>query len=87
MFNTLGEHNSPHDRGGLKLLQCAGFRTVGKTIAAAGAFSLDDLIHMVNVLHFRMDGELRTNFAAETASDTEILDDTHFHASELLRSA
>ena len=70
MFNGLGEHNSPHDRGGLKLLQCAGFRTVGKTIAAAGAFSLDDLIHMVNVLHFRMYGVLWANFAAQPAGDT-----------------
>ena len=71
----------------LVLRECASFRTIGKTIAAPGTFMLDDFEHMVNVLHFRMDGALRTNFAAETASDTDILDDTHFHASELLRSA
>ena len=76
MFNTLGEHNSPHDGGGLKLLQCAGFRTVGKTIAAAGAFSLDDLIHMVNVLHFRMYRVLWANFAAQSAGDTQAFDDS-----------
>ena len=41
------------------LLQSAGFRTIAEAIAAAGAFGLDDLIHMVNVLHFRMDCALR----------------------------
>ena len=53
-------------------------RTVGQAIAAAGAFVRDDFVHVVDVLHFRMDGALGADFTAEAARDAETFDDFHF---------
>src|SRR5262245_4927882 len=61
------------------LFQCAGNRTIGETVAATGAFSLENFIHMVDVLHLRMNGELGTGFAAETAGDAKALFDSNLH--------
>jgi hypothetical protein len=59
-------------------LQRTGNRTVRQAIAAAGAFVWDDFVHVVDVLHFRMDGALGADFTAETARDAETFDDSHF---------
>jgi len=48
---------------------------------------LDDFVHVVNVLHLRMDGALRTDFAAQAACDAEVFDNSDFHAADLLRPA
>src|SRR5215510_1641222 len=61
------------------LFQCAGNRTIGETVAAAGAFSLEHFIHMMDVLHLRMNGELGTGLAAETARDAKVLLDPNLH--------
>ena len=61
------------------LFQGAGNRTVGETVVAAGAFSLDHFIHMMDVLHLRMDGELGTGFAADAAGDAKALLDPNLH--------
>ena len=47
---------------------------------------LQHFIHVMNVLHLRMDGALRADFTAETAGDAEAFDDFDFHAG-LLRPA
>jgi hypothetical protein len=87
--NTLGDfycanrsqvkNGSACKRGGLVFFERASFRTVREAIAAAGAFMLDDLVPMVNVLQLRMDGALRADFAAEAAGDAERFDNTNFH--------
>src|SRR5215813_211093 len=61
------------------LFQCAGNRTIGETVAAAGAFSLDHFIHMMDVLHLRMNSEFGTRFAAKTAGDAKVLLDPNLH--------
>ena len=61
------------------LFQCAGNRTIGQTVAAAGTFSLDHFIHMMDVLHLRMNSELGTGFAAKTAGDAKVLLDPNLH--------
>ena len=55
-------------------------RAIGKTIAAACAFALDYFVHVMDVLHFRMDCALRADFAAKAAGDAESFDDLDFHA-------
>jgi hypothetical protein len=62
------------------LLQSAGFGAVGEAVAAAGAFALDHFVHMVNVLHFGMDGVFRANLAAQAAGDAKTFDDADVHA-------
>ena len=57
---------------------------VGEAVAAAGAFSLENFVHVMNVLHFWMDGAFGTNLTAKAAGDAETLDDADFH--RLLRS-
>ena len=59
--------------------QCAGNRTIGQTVAAAGTFSLEHFIHMMDILHLRMNGELGTDFAAQTARDAKVLLDPNLH--------
>jgi hypothetical protein len=54
-------------------------RTVGKTIAAAGAFLFDNFKPMMDVLHLRMHRSFGTNFAAEAARDAESLVNSCFH--------
>src|SRR5262245_13862411 len=66
------------------LFQCAGNRTIGETVAAASAFSLDHFIHMMDILHLRMDGELGTGFAADTAGDAKALLDPNLHCNPTL---
>ena len=61
------------------LFQCAGNRTIGQTVAAAGTFSLEHFIHMMDVLHLRMNSELGTGFAAQAASDAKTLLDPNLH--------
>jgi len=41
---------------------------------------LKNLVHVMNVLHFRMNCAFRTDFAAEAASDAEGLLNSYFHA-------
>jgi len=61
------------------LFQCAGNRTIGQTVAAAGTFSFEHFIHMMDVLHLRMNSELGTGFAAKTAGDAKTLLDPNLH--------
>ena len=61
------------------LFQCAGNRTIAQTVAAAGTFSLEHFIHMMDVLHLRMNSELGTGFAAKTAGDAKVLLDPNLH--------
>lgn len=53
---------------------------IGKTVAAACAFAFDYFVHVMDVLHFRMDCALRADFAAQAAGDAESFDDFDFHA-------
>ena len=46
------------------LLQRSWFRAVRQTVGATGAFAFDHFVHVVDVLHFRMDGAFGTDFAA-----------------------
>jgi hypothetical protein len=59
-------------------------RAVGEAIATAGAFSFENFVHVMNVLHFWMDRAFGTNLTAKAAGDAETLDDSDFH--RLLRS-
>ena len=61
------------------LFERAGLRTIGETVAAAGAFSFDHFVHVMDVLHLRMDRAFRTDFAAEAAGDAKTFDDSDFH--------
>src|SRR5262245_3165413 len=61
------------------LFQCAGNRTIGETVAAAGAFSRDHFIHMMDVLHLRMNSKLGAGFAAKTARDAKVFFDPNLH--------
>jgi len=74
------EYGSARDMGWLVLLESAGGGAVEKAIAATSAFMLKHFVHMMNVLHFRMDGAVRANFAAQAASNAEFFDDSDFHA-------
>jgi hypothetical protein len=56
-------------------------RAVRQAVAATGAFAFDDFVHVVDVLHFRMDGAFWADFAAQAAGDAESFDDSDFHAS------
>jgi hypothetical protein len=61
------------------LFERAGLRTIGDTVAAAGAFSFDHFVHVVDILHLWMDRTFRTDLAAEAAGDTKAFDDSDFH--------
>ena len=74
------QERSASNAGRLILLERAGFRAVGKAVAAAGAFTFDNFVHVVDILHLRMDGVLRADFAEQAAGDTEAFDDPDFHA-------
>jgi hypothetical protein len=67
------------------LLESAKLRAVGQTVAATGAFALNDLVHVVDVLHFRMNRALGTNFTARAAGDAKGFDDFDFHDRALFR--
>jgi hypothetical protein len=57
---------------------------IGEAVAAAGAFSFENFVHVMDVLHFWMDGAFGTNLTAKAAGDAETFDDADFH--NLLRS-
>lgn len=57
---------------------------IGEAVAAASAFSFEDFVHMMDVLHFWMDGAFGTNLTAKAARNAETFDDADFH--NLLRS-
>ena len=57
---------------------------VGEAVAAASAFSFEDFVHVMDVLHFWMDGAFGTNLTAKAAGNAETFDDADFH--NLLRS-
>jgi hypothetical protein len=66
------------------LQQCPRRWAIGEAVAAASAFSFEDFVHVMDVLHFWMDGAFGTNLTAKAAGDAETLDDSDFH--RLLRS-
>jgi hypothetical protein len=49
------------------LLQRSRFEAAGQTVAATGAFAFDHFVHVMNVLHFRMNRAFETGFAAKAA--------------------
>lgn len=57
---------------------------IGEAVAAASAFSFEDFVHVMDVLHFWMDGAFGTNLTAKAAGNAETFDDADFH--NLLRS-
>jgi len=57
---------------------------IGEAVSAAGAFSFENFVHVMDVLHFWVDRDFRTNLTAKAAGDAETLDDSDFH--RLLRS-
>jgi hypothetical protein len=59
--------------------QSTGHRTVGQTVAAAGAFAFYHFVHVMDILHFRMHRALGAYFAAKPAGNAEIFDDFDFH--------
>lgn len=61
------------------LLQCPRRRAVGQTIAAPGAFSFEHFIHVMDVLHLRMDRVLGANLAAQAAGDAKTFANSDFH--------
>jgi hypothetical protein len=57
---------------------------IGEAVSAAGAFSFENFVHVMDVLHFWMDRAFGANLTAKTTGDAETLDDSDFH--RLLRS-
>ena len=66
-------------RDKLILQQRSRLRAVRQTVGAAGAFAVDHFVHVVDVLHFRMDRSFGADFAAQAAGDAEIFNDSDFH--------
>jgi hypothetical protein len=66
------------------LQQRPGRWAIGEAVAAASAFSFEDFVHVMDVLHFWMDGAFGTNLTAKAAGNAETFDDADFH--NLLRS-
>src|SRR5687767_6535772 len=66
------------------LKQRPGYRAIGEAVPAASAFSFENFVHVMNVLHFWMDRAFGTNLTTKAAGDAETLDDSDFHP--LLRS-
>ena len=63
----------------------SGLRAVGQAVGAAGAFILNHFVHVMDVLHLRMDGAFGADFAAQAAGDAEGFDDFDFHYFASLR--
>ena len=66
------------------LTQRPGYRAIGEAVTAASAFSFENFVHVMDVLHFWMDRAFGTNLTTKAAGDAETLDDPDFHP--LLRS-
>ena len=67
------------------LKQRPGYRAIGEAVTAASAFSFENFVHVMDVLHFWVNRDFRTNLTAKAAGDAETLDDPDFHP--LLRSS
>ena len=67
------------------LKQRPGYRAIGEAVTAASAFSFENFVHVMDVLHFWMDRAFGTNLTTKAAGDAETLDDPDFHP--LLRSS
>ena len=52
---------------------------IGEAVSAAGAFSFENFVHVMDVLHFWMDRAFGTNLTAKAGGDAETLDDSDFH--------
>lgn len=80
---SLPKNESAGNPSRLVFFERAGLRAVGQTIAAAGAFMLQHFVHVMDVLHLRMDGVLGADFATQAAGDAEAFDDSNFHNGQL----